>query len=49
MDSDAVFGVKESLIRPLTVVDDPLRAEHYDVANPFRLLEFDIVSDRVRP
>jgi protocatechuate 3,4-dioxygenase beta subunit len=47
LDSDTVFGVKESLIRPVTVVDDPLRAELYHVANPFRLLEFDIVLDSI--
>ncbi|MEU4896313.1 intradiol ring-cleavage dioxygenase [Streptomyces sp. NPDC044780] len=49
LDSDTVFGVKESLIRPVTTVDDPLRAERYGVANPFRLLTFDVVLDRVRP
>jgi hydroxyquinol 1,2-dioxygenase len=49
LDSDTVFGVKESLIRPVTMVDDPVRAEHYDIANPFRLLEFDITLDPVRP
>lgn len=49
LDSDTVFGVKESLIRPVTDVDDPVRAEHYDVANPFRLIEFDLVLDQVRP
>ncbi|MFC7582615.1 dioxygenase [Nonomuraea antimicrobica] len=43
LDSDAVFGVKRSLIRPVTVIDDPLRADHYDVSNPFKLIEFDIV------
>ncbi|TVT60936.1 6-chlorohydroxyquinol-1,2-dioxygenase [Amycolatopsis rhizosphaerae] len=48
LDSDTVFGVKESLIRPVTLVDDPARAEHYGTANPFRLIEFDIVLDRVR-
>lgn len=47
LDSDTVFGVKESLIRPVTDVDDPVRAEHYRVANPFRLIEFDIVLDQV--
>ncbi|WP_435582831.1 intradiol ring-cleavage dioxygenase [Amycolatopsis thermoflava] len=47
LDSDTVFGVKESLIRPVTDVDDPDRARHYGVANPFRLIEFDIVLDRV--
>jgi catechol 1,2-dioxygenase len=46
LDSDTVFGVKQSLIRPVTVVDDPLRAEHYEAANPFRLLEFDVVLER---
>jgi catechol 1,2-dioxygenase len=45
LDSDTVFGVKRSLIRPVVVVDDPLRAEHYGVANPFRLLEFDVILD----
>lgn len=49
LDSDTVFGVKESLIRPVTDVDDPVRAERYGVAAPFRLIEFDIVLDRVRP
>lgn len=47
LDSDTVFGVKKSLIRPVTVVDDPVRAEHYGVGNPFRLLEFDVVLDPV--
>ncbi|NIH88361.1 dioxygenase [Amycolatopsis granulosa] len=45
LDSDTVFGVKRSLIRPVTVVDDPIRAEHYGVDAPFRLIEFDIVLD----
>ncbi|WP_020417350.1 intradiol ring-cleavage dioxygenase [Amycolatopsis sp. ATCC 39116] len=48
LDSDTVFGVKESLIRPVTDVDDPDRARRYGVANPFRLIEFDIILDRVR-
>ena len=47
LDSDTVFGVKQTLIRPVTVVDDARRAERYGVANPFRLLEFDIVLDPV--
>lgn len=47
LDSDTVFGVKEALIRPATVIDDPDRAEHYGVGNPFRLIEFDVVLDRV--
>jgi len=45
LESDTVFGVKESLIRPVTVVDDPIRAAYHGVENPFRLLEFDIVLD----
>lgn len=53
LDSDTVFGVKESLIRPVVVVDDAARAEQYQVSNPFRLIEFDIVLDpitaKVRP
>ncbi len=46
LDSDTVFGVKESLIRPVTMVDDPALAAHHRVPNPFQLLEFDIVLDR---
>jgi catechol 1,2-dioxygenase len=45
LDSDTVFGVKQSLIRPVVAVDDTARAEQYKVSNPFRLLEFDIVLD----
>ncbi|WP_331772968.1 6-chlorohydroxyquinol-1,2-dioxygenase (plasmid) [Embleya sp. NBC_00888] len=45
LDSDTVFGVKQSLIRPVTVVDDPRHAEQYNVPNPFRLLAFDIVLE----
>ena len=45
LDSDTVFGVKESLVRPVQTVDDPARAEQYGVANPFLLLEFDVVLD----
>jgi protocatechuate 3,4-dioxygenase beta subunit len=42
LDSDAVFGVKESLIRDVPEVDDPARAAAAGVANPFRALTFDI-------
>ena len=49
LDSDTVFGVKESLVRPVVTVDDPVRAEHYGVSHPFRLIEFDVVLDEVRP
>ena len=35
LDSDAVFGVKDSLVRPFETVDDP--------AGPFRTAHFDVV------
>jgi catechol 1,2-dioxygenase len=42
LDSDAVFGVKESLIREVPEVDDPARAAELGLANPFRTLTFDL-------
>ncbi|MGY1593651.1 intradiol ring-cleavage dioxygenase [Geodermatophilus sp. SYSU D00708] len=42
LDSDAVFGVKESLIREVPEVDDPARAAQVGLANPFRTLTFDL-------
>lgn len=47
LDSDTVFGVKQSFIRPVVAVDDPVRAERYRVPNPFRFIEFDVVLDPV--
>ncbi|GAB3326016.1 hydroxyquinol 1,2-dioxygenase [Geodermatophilus aquaeductus] len=41
LDSDAVFGVKESLVREVPEVDDPARAAEVGLANPFRTLTFD--------
>ena len=41
--SDAVFGVKETLIRDFVVIDDPTRAEEIGLPNPFSDVEFDIV------
>ena len=41
LDSDAVFGVRESLVRAVRDVDDG--AASYGVEAPFRLLEFDVV------
>jgi catechol 1,2-dioxygenase len=35
------------LVREVRVVDDVRDAERYGVANPFRLLEFDVVLDPV--
>ena len=42
LDSDAVFGVKESLIRDVPEADDPARAAEVGLANPFRTLTFDL-------
>jgi protocatechuate 3,4-dioxygenase beta subunit len=42
LDSDAVFGVKESLVRPVPEVDDPVRAAEVGLPNPFRTLTFDL-------
>jgi protocatechuate 3,4-dioxygenase beta subunit len=42
LDSDAVFGVKESLIREVPAVDDPARAAEVGLPNPFRTLTFDL-------
>ena len=42
LDSDAVFGVKESLVRQVPEVDDPARAAEVGLANPFRTLTFDV-------
>jgi catechol 1,2-dioxygenase len=40
--SDAVFGVKESLVREFPVVDDPARAAEHGLPNPFRAVHFDV-------
>ncbi|QNG35926.1 intradiol ring-cleavage dioxygenase [Geodermatophilaceae bacterium NBWT11] len=42
LDSDAVFGVKESLVREVPEVDDAARADQVGLANPFRTLTFDL-------
>jgi protocatechuate 3,4-dioxygenase beta subunit len=42
LDSDAVFGVKPSLVRPFPVVDDPARAAAAGLPNPFRAVDFEI-------
>jgi protocatechuate 3,4-dioxygenase beta subunit len=49
LDDDAVFGVKKSLIREVRRVDDPALARSYEVANPFGLIEFDVVLDPIPP
>jgi catechol 1,2-dioxygenase len=43
LDSDAVFGVKQSLIREFVRHDDPIRAAEFGVANPFWTVETDFV------
>ena len=47
LESDAVFGVKQSLIVDFAPVDDPARAAAADVPNPFRHADFPIVLHRV--
>jgi catechol 1,2-dioxygenase len=42
IDSDAVFGVKESLVREFALVDDPGRAAEAGLATPFRTVHFDV-------
>lgn len=46
LDSDAVFGVKQSLVREFPVVDDPERAAEVGLPNPFRTVHFEV---RLRP
>ena len=43
LDSDAVFAVKQGLIRDFTEVDDPDQAARYGVEAPFRHAQFDVV------
>ena len=43
LDSDAVFGVKASLIRDVREVDDPELARRCGCESPFDLIEFDLV------
>ena len=47
LDSDTVFGVKESLIRDFAEVDDPARAAQLGLPNPFRHLHFPVVLQPV--
>jgi catechol 1,2-dioxygenase len=46
LESDAVFGVKETLIAPFTKCDDPGEAADLQIGNPFHLLEWDFVLER---
>ena len=51
IDSDAVFGVKDSLVREFPLVDDPARAGEVGLPTPFRAVHFDVTlsSERSRP
>jgi protocatechuate 3,4-dioxygenase beta subunit len=42
LDSDAVFGVKQSLVRAFPPVNDPDRARALGLPNPFRSVDFEI-------
>jgi hydroxyquinol 1,2-dioxygenase len=46
LESDAVFGVKDTLIAPFKKCDDPARAAELEFGNPFYLLEWDFVLAR---
>ncbi|MGY1815495.1 intradiol ring-cleavage dioxygenase [Blastococcus sp. SYSU D00820] len=46
LDSDAVFGVKDGLVREVPEVDDEARAAAVGLANPFRTLTFDVTLRR---
>lgn len=46
INSDAVFGVKQSLLAEFRRVDDPLRAKAYEFAGPFWEVEYDFVLAR---
>jgi hydroxyquinol 1,2-dioxygenase len=46
LESDAVFGVKESLIVDFVTVDDPDRAAAAGAPNPFRHADFPVVLHR---
>jgi protocatechuate 3,4-dioxygenase beta subunit len=46
LESDAVFGVKESLIVPFVRHDDPSAAERLGLGNPFYTAAYDFVLER---
>lgn len=46
LDSDAVFAVKESLVKDFAPTDDPSLAAEFSVPNPFRHARFDLVLER---
>ena len=48
IDSDAVFGVKQSLLAMFKKVDDPARAKELEFSNPFWSVEYDFALARKR-
>nr|WP_249277084.1 intradiol ring-cleavage dioxygenase [Rhodococcus sp. 06-621-2] len=46
LESDAVFGVKDSLIEDFVLVDDEEKAARWGVSNPFRRARIDLVLSR---
>jgi protocatechuate 3,4-dioxygenase beta subunit len=48
INSDAVFGVKQSLLAEFKKVDDPARAKELEFSNPFWSVEYDFVLARKR-
>jgi catechol 1,2-dioxygenase len=49
LDSDAVFGVKDSLVLDFATVDDADRAAEVGLRNPFRAVDFPVVLRREEP
>lgn len=48
INSDAVFGVKQSLLAEFKKVDDPARAKELEFSNPFWSVEYDFALARKR-
>src|SRR4051794_42784 len=42
LEDDTVFGVKESLVRPVTLEEDPTAAAELGLPNPFQVIDFDV-------
>jgi hydroxyquinol 1,2-dioxygenase len=42
LEDDTVFGVKESLVRPVTLEEDPATAAELGLQNPFQVIDFDL-------
>lgn len=48
LNSDTVFGVKESLIYDFVTVDDPATAATYNMTAPFQMVEFNVCLQQVK-